>query len=172
MNITDFSPKVFELFNKHWALLTAGECERANPMTISWGSLGTIWGMPGKGKPIVTVYVHPNRYTYRVLNDSDIFTVSFFTEEYRRQLGLMGSISGRDGNKLAKSGLTFKRLAQGIAYEEAVVTLVCRKIFQQDIDKIYMLPELAEDWYGEDDAHRLYIGEVIGFEAKPGAEVL
>lgn len=44
MNITDFSPKVFELFNKHWALLTAGEGERANPMTISWGSLGTIWG--------------------------------------------------------------------------------------------------------------------------------
>jgi flavin reductase (DIM6/NTAB) family NADH-FMN oxidoreductase RutF len=172
MNLTDFSPKIFELFNKHWALLTAGEGEQANPMTISWGSLGTIWGMPGKGKPIVTVYVHPDRYTYRVLNDSEFFTVSFFPEQYRRQLGIMGSISGRDGKKIAKSGLTAKTLLHGVAYEEAVATLVCRKIFQQDIGKENMLSELAEDWYGEDAAHRLYIGEIISFETKAGAEEL
>jgi hypothetical protein len=35
-----------------------------------------------------------------------------------------------------------------------------------------MLSELAEDWYGEDAAHRLYIGEVINFETKGGAEDL
>ncbi len=100
MNLTDFSPKIFELFNKHWALLTAGEGEQANPMTISWGSLGTIWGMPGKGKPIVTVYVHPDRYTYRVLNDSEFFTVSFFPEQYEDSSASWAAFPGATEKRL------------------------------------------------------------------------
>lgn len=47
--------KVFEMFNKDWALVTAGNKHDFNSCTIGWGSLGTLWGAPGQGKPIVTV---------------------------------------------------------------------------------------------------------------------
>ena len=52
--------------------------------------MGTLWS-----KPVVTVYVKPVRYTYGFMNDSEYFTVSFYPEEYRKALGIMGSQSGR-----------------------------------------------------------------------------
>ncbi len=36
--------KIFEMFDKDWGLVTAGTMECHNSCTISWGSLGNIWG--------------------------------------------------------------------------------------------------------------------------------
>ena len=47
-----FDVNAFEIYDKDWALLTAGSAEKFNTMTISWGGLGTLWN-----KPVVTVYV-------------------------------------------------------------------------------------------------------------------
>ena len=57
MDFTDKSYEVFRLFNDRWALVTAGTMENYNTMTIGWGSMGTIWGPPHKGKQVLTVYV-------------------------------------------------------------------------------------------------------------------
>ena len=43
--------------------LPAGSMAHYNSCTVSWGSLGSIWGHAGHSCPIVTVYVHPARYT-------------------------------------------------------------------------------------------------------------
>ena len=64
--------KIFELFDKQWAIVTAGSMAHYNSCTVSWGSLGNIWGHAGHSCPIVTVYVHPARYTSEFLRDSDI----------------------------------------------------------------------------------------------------
>lgn len=84
--------KVFELFDKKWALVTAGNIQHYNCCTVSWGSLGNIWGTAGNSRSTVTVYVHPARYTSEVLKESDIFTVSFYPETSRKALGYLGSI--------------------------------------------------------------------------------
>ena len=47
--------KVFEMFRKQWALVTAGNKEHFNSCTVGWGSLGTIWGRPDSSGSIVTV---------------------------------------------------------------------------------------------------------------------
>ena len=96
----------FEKFNSDWALLAAGPAEKCNAMTISWGSMGTIWG-----KPVITVYVRPDRYTWGFLKENDTFTVSFYPERYRDALMYMGRESGRDGDKAAAAHLTVKPLA-------------------------------------------------------------
>ncbi len=44
--------KAFQNIGNEWALLTAGDAEHFNTMTISWGSLGFIWQ-----RPVVTVLV-------------------------------------------------------------------------------------------------------------------
>ena len=90
--------KVFELFDKKWALVTAGNIQHYNCCTVSWGSLGNIWGTAGNSRSTVTVYVHPARYTSEVLKESDIFTVSFYPETSRKALGYLGSHSGRNEN--------------------------------------------------------------------------
>ena len=52
---------VFELFDRQWAIVTAGSIEHYNSCTVGWGSLGNLWGPTGRSRPAVTVYVHPAR---------------------------------------------------------------------------------------------------------------
>ena len=50
----DFLDTSLNIFQKDWALVTAGTMENYNTMTIGWGGLGTLWR-----KPVCTVYVNP-----------------------------------------------------------------------------------------------------------------
>ena len=62
---------VFELFSRQWALVTAGTAERFNSCTVAWGSMGTLWTRPGSTGAVMTVYLHPARYTRDVMLDSE-----------------------------------------------------------------------------------------------------
>ena len=48
----------FTKIDKEWMLVTAGNEEKHNTMTASWGAMGIMWN-----KNIVTVYIRPQRYT-------------------------------------------------------------------------------------------------------------
>ena len=143
-------------FNNDWALLTAGTIGHFNSMTISWGGLGTLWS-----RPVATVYVKPCRYTHEFMEAVDYFTVCFFPEEYRRDLQLLGSRSGRDGDKIAMTSLTPKADDRAVWFEEAEHVLLCRKIYRQDLD-LAAIPEFAvKQHYQLEAPHTIYIGEVI-----------
>lgn len=162
MEIRDFHTDIFNLFDRRWALVTAGTPDRFNAMTISWGSMGTIWGSPGSGRPIITVYIHPKRYTYGILNESDRFTVSFFPEEERKNLLLMGSRSGRDGDPLKGSSLKPAEKDGFVVYPEAEYNFLCHKLYQQTLDKTSVPADITAMFYGKtEEAHRMYIGEVL-----------
>lgn len=92
---------VFQLVGEDWMLVTAGGPDKLNTMTASWGGLGVIWG-----EPAATVYLRPQRYTKEFVDAHDTFTLSFFDEGWRKQLAYLGSVSGRDEDKVAKAGLT------------------------------------------------------------------
>jgi len=159
--------KAFDLFNNQWALATAGSPEHYNTCTIGWGSLGTIWGGPGRGRAIVTVYVNPARYTWEFLRESDTFTVSFFPPEYRKALGYLGSHSGREGDKVAAAGLTPKELAGGVSFEEAALTFVCRKLYQAPFEREGMAEEI-DRFYADWEPHWMFVGEIIETEDRRG----
>lgn len=118
--------KAFEMFDKQWAIVTAGSIKRYNSCTVSWGSLGNIWGHAGKSLPVVTVYIHPARYTSEFLKDNDTFTVSFYPENCKEALGYIGSHSGRDGDKTVGAGLTPVEIGQSVTYKEANLTFLCK----------------------------------------------
>lgn len=147
----------FERFNSDWALLAAGPAEKSNAMTISWGSMGTIWG-----KPILTVYVRPDRYTWGFLKDNDTFTVSFYPAQYRDALMTMGRTSGRDGDKAATAGLTVQPLDGGcVTFAEAAQTFVCKKLYMHQLD-YDACPDVAKQIYqGGVEPHWLIMGEVL-----------
>ena len=152
----NFETDIFNVFDKKWALLTAGNKESFNTMTVSWGGMGTIWS-----KPVATVYVRTSRYTHEFMDREDYFTVSFYPEECRKVLGVLGSKSGRDMNKMKESGLTVKELSQSLTFKEAEVTLVCRKLFKQRLDPSNILDPDSEKFYNGDAPHDMYIGEVV-----------
>ncbi len=152
----EFNTDIFAQFNNKWALLSAGSVEKHNTMTISWGGMGTLWG-----KPVVTVYVKPVRYTYNFMNDNDYFTVSFYPDQYKKALALMGKVSGRDVDKDRESGLTVRDLEKAVTYREAEVTLLCKKIYFQDLDRANMPEKAVEMFYKIEEPHRMFIGEVV-----------
>ncbi len=150
-----FKTDAFRLFGEEWALLTAGDSKSYNTMTIAWGGLGTLWG-----KPIATVYVKPIRYTHRFMEENDYFTVSFYPEAYKKALGLLGSKSGRDCNKVALSGLTPKFLPHGVTFEEARATLVLKKIYRQELDLSAIPEDAVKKYYLSEPVHTMYVGEL------------
>ena len=152
----EFTTDILSVFDKKWALLTAGDKDKFNTMTISWGGLGTLWG-----KPVATVYVRKSRYTHDFMEGNDYFTVSFYPEEYRKVLGVLGSKSGRDMDKMHDSGLTARETDHSITFEEAETTILCRKLFCQELQTENMLPEIATAFYSVDAKHDMYIGEII-----------
>lgn len=154
--MTDLNVKVFEAFSNDWALLTAGNAAHFNTMTIGWGGFGTLWS-----KPVATVYVRPNRYTYEFMEENDYFTVSFFPETYKKDLALLGRKSGRDGDKLALTDISAKELPNGIGFNEASLTVVCRKVYYQDLDGSCIPEDAKERYYKDEPVHRMYIGEVV-----------
>ena len=57
---------VFSIFDDRWGLCTAGTPREYNTMTIGWGTMGTIWGPPKKGKQIITVFIRESRRTHQI----------------------------------------------------------------------------------------------------------
>lgn len=152
----DFNNSAFKTIGKDWMLVTAGDTEKANTMTASWGGFGIMWG-----KPVVYLVIRPQRYTKEFLDANERFSVSILPDEYRKTLSYLGTVSGRDENKIEKSGLTLK-YNNGIPYfEEAKTYMVCRKMYTQP-----MLPESIIDntvdtkWYPDKDYHTMYIAEI------------
>ena len=156
MDLKNFNLAPLYKIDKEWALLTCGKKEKFNMMTISWGGLGTLWH-----KPIATIYVRPNRYTNEFIENNDYFTLSFYDEEYKKDLGFLGSKSGRDIDKISYTNLTPEIIDNVITFKEANLTIVCKKIYFQDLD-IKNIPQTEIDrFYNNEPVHRMYIGEVI-----------
>lgn len=156
MDLKNFNFAPFYTINTEWALLTSGTLENYNTMTVSWGGVGTIWN-----KPVATVYVRPNRYTYEFMEKNEYFTVSFYDKEYQKDLGILGSKSGRDSDKVAQTSLTPEFSSHTVTFQEANVTLVCKKIYHQDLDISQFPGEVVTSFYDTDPVHRMYIGEVV-----------
>ena len=148
--------KPFEIFNNTWALVSAGPISNHNSMTISWGGMGTLWS-----KSVTTVYIKPCRYTYKFMEENEYFSLSFFDDEYKKALGVMGSKSGRDVDKDALSGLTPIGHDKVTIYKEAKLTLICKKIYFNDLDINHIPEEAVDRYYKIEKPHRMYVGEVI-----------
>ncbi|MCH5325415.1 MAG: flavin reductase [Eubacterium sp.] len=151
-----FNTDIFSVYDKQWALLAAGAPDNYNTMTISWGGMGTLWG-----KPVVTVYVKPVRYTHKFMDDNEYFTVSFFPEQYRDDLMILGSKSGRDGDKVALTALTATKAGESTTFEQAEVTLLCKKIYRQDLVRDTMPENVVKTFYTSEEPHTMFIGEVV-----------
>lgn len=160
-----FFIKAHALWASQWLALAAGDFQKGhfNAMTVAWGSFGTIWN-----KPFVQVVVRPTRYTYGFMEEYDTFTVSGFSEQYRPALQILGTKSGRDGDKIAEAGLTPVAASRVAApgFAEANLIIECRKIYWDDFDPQRFLDPTIENNYPLKDYHRIYYGEVVAISGE------
>lgn len=140
---------------KEWALLTAVRDGKTNTMTISWGGMGVLWN-----KPVAFVFVRPERYTYQFIDGAEEFTLSFFDDSYKDKLVYLGTVSGKDEDKIAKAGLT-PHMEAGTAYfEEAQTVIKCKTLYRQDLETAHATGATMPAFYHGEGLHRMYIGEI------------
>ncbi|HVN31533.1 MAG TPA: flavin reductase family protein [Thermoanaerobaculaceae bacterium] len=153
----DLIVRPFTVLDQQWALLVAGS-EHPNPMTVSWGGLGTLWD-----RPVATVYVRPSRFTFSLLEGEPFFTLNFLSEPYRSALDLCGSTSGRDTDKWRATSLSrVPGMNVPVPHvAEAELVLECRVLATLDIDPKRFLEPAIQDLYPKKDYHRVFLGEVL-----------
>jgi len=127
-----------DLFDRQWMLITAGDFAKGdfNTMTIGWGAIGTMWS-----RPFAFVAVRHSRYTYQFTQKYDTFTLCAFPEEHRQALRLLGSRSGRDGDKITASGLTPEAASVVAApsFAEAELVIECQKMYADDLNPVHFV---------------------------------
>ncbi|MEX2719010.1 MAG: flavin reductase family protein [Candidatus Sigynarchaeum springense] len=115
-----------------------------NLITIGWKSIGILWG-----KPVITIAVHPDRYSHDVIEHG--------IKEFSLNVGgavdgmldTCGSWSGRDVDKVAKTGAKLVPV-KGMkipVIEGAAASWACQIIHSAGSGSI--------------TAHTLYFGEIV-----------
>ena len=167
VKLEELNLDVYKTIAEDWLALTAGDKNGYSSMTVSWGQMGSLWKGEGlkafAGMPVATVYVRPQRYTKKFIDEQPFFTLSAFNGERKTELGFLGGKSGRDyADKLKACGLTPLYLENAVAIEEAETIFVCKKLFTYKMEKSgFFYPETVEQNYPKEDFHQGYIGEIV-----------
>lgn len=157
---TELADNVFEQIGKEWVLLGAAADGKANAMTISWGGMGVLWK-----KNVVFVFVRHSRHTFGLMEQAETFSLSWLDDPGHKLLAYMGKVSGRDEDKIAKSGLTMALRDGAPTFAQATQTMVCRKLYAQDQDPaLFVDRAILDSCYTDRDWHRMYVGEILWIE--------
>lgn len=157
INASEINENSFKLIGKDWMLVTAGNSNKLNTMTASWGGVGVLWN-----KNVAFSFIRPQRYTLKFMEENDYYTLSFFSDEYKKALTFCGRNSGRDCDKIKETGLTALFDENAPYFDEAKLVLVCKKLYVQDMTmECFVDKSLINNNYPDKDYHKVFIGEIV-----------
>lgn len=157
--IKDLSENFIETISKEWMLVTAGTPDSFNTMTANWGGVGYLWN-----KPVVFVFVRPERYTFEFTEKCDSFTLSFLGKENKDIHKICGFKSGREVDKVKETGLKPIITEKGnVTFEQSRLTLECRKLYTSVLkEESFIDTAPFKQWYGgiHGNLHHVYVAEI------------
>lgn len=141
-------------------LLLVSTSDRFGPnvMTIGWGLIGNLWGLP-----TFVVFVRPSRYTHQVLEDAEDFTVNVPAKGMEDVVSTCGSISGSRVDKFKETKLDpiNSRRVRSPILKQCIAHLECSIIYRASIDESKVPESIKPLAYPKGDYHDLYFGEVL-----------
>lgn len=148
-------------------LVAEGKDGKPNTMTIGWGFLGTMWS-----RPVFVVAVRHSRYTFKLMEESDSYTVCLPAKGMEKALEVCGTKSGRDMDKFKKFEFTaVKGKTVDAPYiKECPVHVECKVLYKDDLAYDALPESVTSRVYGSKDLHMLYYGEVTGVYADSDAD--
>ncbi len=161
---TDITDNVFQLIGQDWMLISAEWNGKVNAMTASWGGFGILWA-----HPVAYVFIRPSRYTKEFVDGAAYMALSVFDRKHKPMMQYFGTVSGRDEDKIAKSGLMMKQYSSYTYFEEARLTLLTKKLYAQPLEERFFterdtnvvpIKENPRIHYTEHDYHTMYITEI------------
>ena len=130
-------------------------------MTASGGGMGLLFR-----KPATWCVIRADRYTLELMLKEQSYTMSYFSDDYKKQIIFLGSKSGRDSEKMKEVALTTVQTPSGnICFKKARLIFECRltQVTAPEPDDFYT--QEAKDWikeaYVQASDHRKYVfGEI------------
>ena len=152
----NFQENAFEMIGKDWLLITAEKDGKVNTMTASWGGVGVLWN-----KKVAYIFIRPQRYTKEFVDFSDRLSVCVLPNSYRKELSYLGNVSGKDEDKISNANLKVQKYEDVPYFDEARLTLICRKLYAQDLkEECFIEKDIIDKWYPENDYHTMYVVEI------------
>lgn len=155
------SYNVFTLAGKDFFTITAGKEDHYNSMIGSGGGFGLLFK-----KPTAWCLIRADRYTLELILKEKTYTMSYFSEEYKKQMLFLGSKSGRDSGKMKEAELTSVQIPSGdLSFKEARLIIECRltQITTPHPDDFYSqeAKDYIKEAYKEVSDYRKYVfGEI------------
>ena len=134
-----------------WIIGSYDKAGRPNVMTASWA--GICCSQP----PMVTVSLRKATYTYGNIMASKAFTVNIPSEKFAGMAAYFGTVSGRDVDKFAASGLTPVKsaLVNAPYIKEFPLVIECKLLRTIEFESLEQNP-----WM-----HTMFIGEIVDVKA-------
>ncbi|QZY54369.1 flavin reductase family protein [Crassaminicella profunda] len=159
-----YTTEMLEILKRGRVLLVGqGKDGKPNPMTIAWGSIMFSWN-----KPIFVAMVRSSRYTYKLMEECDTFTVNFFDESYSEAMKFCGTKSGRDYDKWKETNLTpvKGKSIDTAVIEEAMINMECKTIYKDEMNLEFLEKAIIDQKYDtsvnpENVPHIFYFGEIM-----------
>ena len=142
----EISDNVFTLTGKTFPVITAGKGNHYNSMTASGGGMGLHFRKPATWSIFASC-----RYTLELIQKEQTYTLSYFPDEYKKQVLFLGNKSGRNSEKMKEVELTAIQTPSGnISFKEARLVIEC--------NLTQIITANAEDFYAEETKN--YLNEV------------
>lgn len=142
------------------AFFTVGDKNKANTMTISWGSIGFMWK-----KPMFMALIRESRYSNEFLGKNKTYTVSIpHKGTMKEALKICGTKSGRNIDKEKEAGIKFipSKIVETPIVEGCEKYYECRVVFKQEMDLSNIDEQIKISCYPENETkHILYFGEIL-----------
>ncbi|MDR1054499.1 MAG: flavin reductase [Prevotellaceae bacterium] len=158
---TELTDNIFKLVGEDFTVITAGDETHYNSMTASWGGVGILFN-----NPATWCFLRANRYTLELMKKHETYTMAYFPEEYKDRVMYLGSVTGRNTDKMKNTTLTYVKTHDGnIAYKEAKLIIECKLIELTTVNPSDFYTEkgksFIEEAYTEvKDYHKIVLGQI------------
>lgn len=163
-DLNEFQKNIFNELGKNYAIVTAGDKKTGyNCLTASWGGFGVLWG-----KNVAYIFIRKSRYTHQFMEQSESVTLSFLNDQYKEAKQLIGTVSGKNTDKVDAAGLhyTYDPDFDGCYIEEADYCFKLKKLYCIDLPIENLAIHLQEQYYPTKDEHTMYVCEIKQFLIK------
>ncbi|MCD7972458.1 MAG: flavin reductase [Candidatus Azobacteroides sp.] len=160
---TEIPDNVFQLVGKDYTVITSGNPERYNSMVASWGGWGIMFE-----KPVTWCMLRANRYTLELMREYKTYTMAYFDDNFKDQIMLFGTQSGRNTEKMKESTLTAVQTPSGsMSFKEAKLIIECElsevtTVSPDDFSEPSSRQFIEEGYGDAKEYHKLVFGNITG----------
>ena len=155
INAKEIDKNLIKAIADEWMLISAGDKAGYNMMTASWGFMGEMWGAD-----TVIAMIRPQRYTMEFVEKSDYYAISFYGDN-KDVHKICGSMSGREVDKTALTGLTPVFSDNTVYFNEANLVIICKKQYLQAMEENCFIDKEPLNWYKDKDYHNMIFGKIV-----------